>query len=80
MVKSQTSPAYLLLLHELGVRAIVDNIAAEDGSSQDGVDFFSVDILKLAVEDKVVAGGSNSDGGSLSEENKCENVAMLYIC
>lgn len=71
--------AYLLLLHELGVGAIIDNIAAKDGSSQDSIDFFGVDVLKLAVEDKVVASRPNSNGGALSEEDKGENVAMLYI-
>ena len=68
---------YLLLLHKLGVGAVVDNIAAKDGRSEVGVDFLSVDILELAVEDKVVSGGANSDSGLLSEEDKGKNISIL---
>lgn len=51
----------LLLLHELGVGAVVDNIGTEDGSGEGAVDFFGVDILELAVEDEVVALSTETD-------------------
>lgn len=41
--------AYLLLLHELGIGAVIDDISTENRSGQDGVDFFGIDILKLAI-------------------------------
>ena len=71
--------AYLLLLHELCVGAIIDNIAAKDGSGQDSIDFFSVNIFELAVKNKVVSGRSNGDSSSLSEQDKCKDIAVLNV-
>ena len=69
---------YLLLLHELGVGAVVDDILAEDGGGERVVDLLSVDILQLAVEDKVVALGSQADGGLLAQQDKGEDIAVLF--
>jgi hypothetical protein len=77
MRRSNIIFAYLFLLHQLGVGAIVDDITAEDGSSQDSVDFLGVDILELSVEDKIVSGRTNSDGGFFAKEDKGEDVTML---
>lgn len=68
---------YLLLFHELGVGAVVDDVATEDGGSQDSIDFFGIDILELAVQDKLVARGTNSDSGLFTKEDKGENIAKL---
>lgn len=67
----------LLLLHELGVGAVVDDVPAKDGGREDSVDLLGVDVLELAVEDEVVTGRANCDGGLFSEENKGENVTVL---
>lgn len=48
----------LLLLHELGIGAIVDNVATENGGGERRVDFFSVDIAQLAIENELVALGA----------------------
>lgn len=69
---------YLLLLHELGVGAVVDNIASKNGSGQNSVDILSIHILELAVEDEVIALGAESDRGLLAEENEGEDVAKLW--
>ena len=69
--------AYLLLLHELGVRAIVDNIGSEDWSGKAGIDLLSVDILKLSVQNELVSLGANIDGGLLAEKDESEDVAVL---
>lgn len=68
---------HLLLLHQLGVGAVVDNIASEDGGGQDGVDILSVDVLELSIEDEIVSSRANSHGSLLAEENESENVAIL---
>lgn len=68
---------YLLLLHELCVGAIIDNVAAKDGSRQDGVDLFGIDVLELAVENKFVARGADCDGRLLAEQDKGKDVAIL---
>ena len=47
---------HLLLLHELRIRAIVNNISTKDWGSQDSVDLLGIDILELSVEDEVVTG------------------------
>lgn len=78
-IASGEHKSHLLLLHQLGVGAVVDDIASEDGGGQDGVDILSVDILELSVEDKVVSSRANSHGGLLAEENKGENIAILPV-
>lgn len=67
----------LFLLHELGVGAVIDNIASEDGSGQNSVDLFGIDVLELAVENEVVSGRANSDSRLLAEEDKGEDITML---
>lgn len=73
------SSANLLLLHKLGVGAIVDDILAENRGSKDGVNLFGVDIANLAVQDEIVALGADVDGGLLSEEDEGEAVAILLL-
>jgi len=68
---------YLLLLHQLGVGAVVDDISAEHGGRQDSVDLFGVDVLQLAVEDEVVSGGAHGNGRFLAEENKGKDITVL---
>lgn len=70
---------YLLLLHQLSIGAIVDDIATKDRGSQNSIDFLGVDVLELAVEDKVVSSRANGDGGPLAKQNKGENIAKLYV-
>jgi hypothetical protein len=69
--------AHLLLLHQLVVGAVVDDVTAEDGRSQDSVDLLGVDVLQLAVQDEVVARGTDRDSGFLSEQYKGEDVPKL---
>lgn len=69
--------SHLLLLHELGVGAVVDNILSKDGSGEDGVNLLGADVLELSVENKVVSGGSNGNGGLLAEKDKGEDIAEL---
>ena len=82
MPNSNESPhsrhPYLLLLHQLGVGAVIDDILAKDRSSENGVDLLSTHILELAVEDEVVSGGTNRDGGLLAEKNEGEDVTKLH--
>lgn len=49
--------AYLLLLHELRVWAVVHDILAEDGRAERSVDLLRIHVLDLAVQDEVVAFG-----------------------
>jgi len=67
----------LLLFHQLSVGAVIDDVLAEDGSREHGVDLLSVDILELAVQDEVVALSSDIDGGLLSEKNEGEDISVL---
>lgn len=76
-VGSQAKLDKLLLLHKLGVGAIVDDIGAKDGSGQGAVDFFGVDILELSVQDEVVALGTEADSRLLAEQNEGEDIAVL---
>lgn len=76
-IASGEHKSHLLLLHQLGVGAVVDDITSEDGGGQDSVNLLSVDILELSVEDEVVSSRAYSHGGLFAEENKGENVAIL---
>ena len=71
--------AYLLLLHELRIRAVVDDILAKDRCAAWGVDLLGIDILDLSVEDKVVASGVQAHRHLATEENEGEDVAILLL-
>lgn len=59
------------------VRAIVDNVRAEDGCGKWRVYLFSTDILKFAIQDKLATVWSSVNRGGLPKENKGEDVAIL---
>jgi hypothetical protein len=59
------------------VGAVIDNVTTEDGRGKDSVDLLGVDILELAVQDEVVASGTDRDRGFLAEQDEGEDVAKL---
>lgn len=69
--------AHLLLLHELGVGAVVDNILTKDRSGKNSVNFLGADVFELAVENEVVSGRAYSDSGLAAEEDKGEDITVL---
>ena len=71
------SPAYFLLLHQFGVRAVIDYVLSKDRCSQDSINFFRVDILQLAIENEVVAFSPQIYRSFLAEENEREAIAIL---
>lgn len=58
---------YLLLLHEFGVWTIIHNITPENRGSQGAVYFLGIDVPVLAVEDKIVSLGSQTDSGLFAQ-------------
>ena len=73
----KNATAHLLLLHDLGVGAVVDDILAKDRCGERVVDLLSVDVLQLAIENEVVAFGAEADGGLLAQEDESENITVL---
>lgn len=69
--------AYLLLLHELGVWAVVDYICAKDWRCQRRVDLLSVDVLELAVQNEVVSFSAQTNSRLLAQQDECEDIAIL---
>lgn len=69
--------SYLLLLHELGVRAVIYDVPTEDWRRKRGIDFFGTDILELAVQDEVIAFGAQVNRGLFAEKDEGEDVAIL---
>lgn len=69
--------AYLLLLHELRVGTVVNHILSKDRGGQDCVDFLGIDVFKLAVQDEIIARGSNIYRCLLAEENEGKDIAIL---
>ena len=68
---------YLLLLHELGVGAIIHNIATKNGCRKRRVDLLGADVSKLAVENKFIAFGAQVNGGLFAQEDESEDIAVL---
>lgn len=66
-----------LLLHEFRVGAVIDNIAAENGSCQGAVYLLGVGILKTTVENEIVAIDTKTACNISTEKNKCEHIAVL---
>lgn len=69
--------SYLLLLHKFGVGAVVDHVAPKDRSGEWRVDFLGANVAKLAIQNEVIALGTQIDRGLLAEEDESENVAVL---
>jgi hypothetical protein len=69
--------AHLLLLHELGVWAVIDDILAKHRSGEDGVNFLGIDIADLAVQDEFVASGADASSCFPAEEDEGIAVAEL---
>lgn len=65
------------MLHQLAVWAVVDNIFSENRCSQGTIYLFSVDILGLAIQDKLVALGADVDGCLFAKEDESEDIAKL---
>lgn len=68
---------YLLLLHELGIGAIIHNIATKNGCRKRRVDLLGANVSKLAVENEFIAFGAQEDGGLFAQENESEDIAVL---
>ncbi len=68
---------YLLLLHELRIRAIIYDIFAKDGRAQRGVDLLCIDVLDLSIQDEVIARCVQAHCHFTAEEDKGINVAIL---
>lgn len=76
-VRVERGFAHLLLLHELRIRAIIDDVLAKDGRAERCVDLLRIDVLDLSVQDKVVALGVQAHRHLATEEHEREDVAIL---
>lgn len=70
--------SHLLLLHELRVRAVIDDTCTENWRGEVGVDLLRVHVLQLSIEDELVAGCSKVYSRLLPEENEGEDIAILF--
>jgi hypothetical protein len=71
------SSTYLFLLHELGGRAIIAHIFAENRGSEASIDIGCTDLAHSSVEYKIVALWSKADGVLFANKNKREYIAIL---
>jgi hypothetical protein len=69
---------YLLLLHQLGVGAIIYNVGTEDRCSQLAIDLLGVDILQFPVQDELIAFGAEVHGSLLTQEYEGEDFTVLF--
>jgi hypothetical protein len=78
-VQPTGAPTCLLLFHQLGVRAVIYDITAEDWSRQNRIYVLRIRIFMLRVENEVVPLGAEVDRGFLAEENECKYIAVLQL-
>lgn len=67
------------MLHELRIRAVIDNVLAKHRRGKRGVDFLSIDVLDLSVEDEVVASGVEANCHLAAEKDKRKDIAVLLL-
>ena len=77
--EGRDTKAYLLLLHELCIGAIIDDILAKYRCRKRGVNLFSIHVLYLAVENEVVARGIQTHRHLAPEQDKGEDIAILLL-
>lgn len=68
---------YLLLLHELRIRTIIDHILAKNGRSERTVDLLRIHIAQLSIQNEVVALGPQAYRRLLTQEDKGEDIAVF---
>lgn len=67
----------LLLFHELGIRAIINDVFPKAGSRQHRVNFLSVDIFEFPIQDELIPLWSKVDCNFPAQQNERENIAIL---
>lgn len=70
--------SHLLLLHQLGIGAVVYHISTENRSSQWAVDFFCRYILPFAIQNEIVSLCSKNHGSASAKENEGKGIAILF--
>ena len=68
---------YLFLLHQFGIRTIIDHAFAENWGSEGSINLFGVDILQFPIQNKFISFCSEADGCFLPEKYKGEDIAIL---
>jgi hypothetical protein len=68
---------YLLLLHQLRIRAVVHDILSKHRRSQHGIDLLRIDVLQLPIEDKIISLSSQIHRGLLPKQDEREDIAIL---
>jgi len=67
----------LLLLHQLGVGAVIHDILPKDRHCERLIDLLGVHILDLCVKNELVALCTQTDGGLLPKQNERKHIAVL---
>jgi len=67
----------LFLLHELRVRAVIDNISAKDRRCQRAVDLLGIYVFKFPIEDKLIPFRAQTHSGLLAQQHKRKDIAVL---
>ena len=70
---------YLLLLHKLSIWHVVDDILSENWGRQDRVDFLSIDVFDLSIQDELIAFRSKIDSYFSAQEYECIDITILVM-
>ena len=71
--------SYLLLLHEFGVRHVIDNVFTEYRRGEDGIDLFGIDVLELSIENELIAFGAQVDRDLSAKKDESVDIPVLEI-
>lgn len=69
--------SYLLLLHQLGIRTIINNILPKNRRSQGGINLLGVHILQLPVQNKIIPLGPQTHRRLLAQQYESKNIPIL---
>ena len=74
---SKPQAAYLFLLHQLRIGAVIHNILAKYRRGQWAVNLFGIDISEFSIENEVVAFCSKTDSGLFTQQDKGEDISVF---
>jgi hypothetical protein len=68
---------YLLLLHQLGVGAVIHHVRSKNRGGERAVNLLGVDMAQFPVENEVVASSAHVHSRLLAEKYKGEDITVL---
>lgn len=69
---------YLLLLHQFGIGTVVHDVLAKNRRGKRRIHLLRIHILQFAIQDELIAFGSQAYRGFLAQQDKSKHVSVLF--